>query len=95
MYRALRHAARRTRILRTYRHTQQGRLWVRPPPASCAETVACLAMLSATVLDLTMSVVHPPLPWFLVCVSLHASTLAYFVWHYVLPDLPCDEEERP
>jgi hypothetical protein len=49
--------------------------------------VACVAMLSATVLDLVMSVVHPPLPWFVVCVGLHASTLAYYVWYYVLPDL--------
>jgi len=92
--RHLRHAARRSRILRTYRHTQQGRLWVRPAPAAWAEPVACVAMLSATMVDLVMSVAHPPLPWFVGSVGLHVGTLVYFVGRYVLPDLLGDEDER-
>jgi len=92
--RALRQNTQRTRILRTYRHTQQGRLWARPAPAPGTGIVAWLVMVSATVLDLIMSVVHPPLPWFLVCVSVHGSTVVYYIWRYVLPALVCNENER-
>jgi len=92
--RVSRHAAQRTRILRTYRHTQQGRLWVRPAPASWAAPVACVAMLSATMVDLVLSVLHPPLPWFVLGVSLHLGTLTYFVGRYVVPDFLADEQAR-
>jgi len=51
-------------------------------------------MVSATVLDLIMSVVHSPLPWFLVCVSVHGSTVVYYIWCYVLPALARDAHER-